>query len=388
MRARRACDRDRVRARGDRSCALAAQPAVAADHQQLDRIAPRWRLAAHWADGVEFGQRCCWPLNADRLGGAGEGRSLLQGAIAITDYDWYTFLWAQRELTEVNFWTPSARTGFRGELFSPFLFKLKAPHNAICGFAYFAQYSRLPDWLAWETFGVGNGCESFEEMRGRIRAIRSRIRYDESTGSDAIGCIQLVQPVFLPKEAWVPQPADWRVRTQRYARYDLAAGEGLRVWSACLDAAKAIGAQQPPGSSVLHDDGARYGAPQLVAPRLGQGTFRVAVLEAYSRACCVTGEHSLPALEASHIRPYASLGPHDVSNGLLFRADLHRLFDRGYITVTKEHRLEVGARLRDEFHNGRTYYPLHGAQLHLPSASSLRPSSEYLEWHNENAFLG
>ena len=32
------------------------------------------------------------------------------------------------------------------------MFKLRAPHNAICGFAYFAQFSRLPDWLAWVWF--------------------------------------------------------------------------------------------------------------------------------------------------------------------------------------------------------------------------------------------
>jgi len=155
----------------------------------------------------------------------------LQGAIAITDYGWYTFLSARPQITEVNFWTPSARAGFRAEPFSPFLFKLKAPHNAVCGFAYFAQYSRLPDWLAWEVFEEGNGCESFEDMRQRIREIRSRIRYDETTGSDEIGCIQLVHPVFFPANAWVPQPSDWRVRTQRYAKYDLSAGEGLRVWS-------------------------------------------------------------------------------------------------------------------------------------------------------------
>ena len=107
----------------------------------------------------------------------------LQGVIAITDHGWYRFLSARPSITEVNFWTPSARTGFRTEPFSPFLFKLKAPHNAVCGFAYFAQYSRLPDWLAWEAFEEGNGCESFEEMRERIREIRSRIRYDETTGS-------------------------------------------------------------------------------------------------------------------------------------------------------------------------------------------------------------
>ena len=312
----------------------------------------------------------------------------MQGAIAITDYGWYTFLSARPQLAEVNFWTPSARTGFRADQFSPFLFKLKAPHNAICGFAHFAQYSRLPDWLAWETFDVGNGCESFQEMRERIAGIRSRIRYDEATGSDEIGCIQLVQPVFFPRDAWVPQPSDWRARTQRYAKYDLSAGEGLRVWSACLDAAEAYRVQRPRDAPVSRDEEPRYGTPQLVAPRLGQGTFRVAVLEAYSRACCITGEHSLPVLEASHIQPYASSGPHDVSNGLLFRADLHRLFDKGYITVTKEYRLEVGARLRDEFQNGRTYYPFHGTHLQLPKSPPFRPSSEFLEWHNEHAFLG
>lgn len=311
----------------------------------------------------------------------------MQGVIAITDYGWYTFLSARTHITEVNFWTPSARTGFRTDPFSPFLFKLKSPHNAICGFAYFAQYTRLPDWLAWESFETGNGCESFEEMRERIREIRSRIRYDDVTGSDHIGCIQLVQPIFFSPAAWVPQPADWHVRTQRYAKYDLSAGEGLRVWTACMETAMALGMlrQEP---VPAHDETSRYGAPQLVLPRLGQGTFRVAVLEAYSRACCVTGEHSLPALEASHIQPYASAGPHEVSNGLLFRADLHRLFDKGYITVTPELQLEVGTRLRQEWHNGHTYYPLHGTRLKTPKAASLKPSSEYLRWHNEHTFLG
>ena len=61
--------------------------------------------------------------------------------------------------------------------------------------------------------------------------------------------------------------------------------------------------------------------------------FRVAVMDAYARACAVTHEHSLPALEASHIQPYAKNGPHDVRNGILLRADLHRLFDQGYVTT-------------------------------------------------------
>jgi putative restriction endonuclease len=51
-------------------------------------------------------------------------------------------------------------------------------------------------------------------------------------------------------------------------------------------------------------------------------------MEAYERACALTGEHSLPALEAAHIIPFALCGPHDVQNGLLLRADLHGLLDR------------------------------------------------------------
>jgi putative restriction endonuclease len=100
------------------------------------------------------------------------------------------------------------------------------------------------------------------------------------------------------------------------------------------------------------ETGSRYGEPQLVRPRLGQGTFRFAVLDAYG-SCAVTTEHSRPVLDAAHIRPYGEGGGHEVANGLLLRTDLHRLFDKGYVTVSPDHRLVVSKRLRDEWHNGR-----------------------------------
>ena len=263
------------------------------------------------------------------------------GTVAITDLGWYAFLSSRPEITEVNFWTPSARRTFKAPQFSPFLFKLRAPHNAICGFAWFAQYSVLPDWLAWETFGAGNGCASFDEMRERIGGIRERIRYDESTGSDNVGCIQLVSPVFFPREAWIPQPTDWHPRTQTPVKYDLTTGEGRRVWDSCIDTAAQLRITAPaavgaitPVRGIVTQDQPRYGSPMQIVPRLGQSTFRIAVLDAYGRACSVTNEHSLPALEAAHIRSYASDGPHEVRNGLLLRADLHRLFDKGYVTVS------------------------------------------------------
>ena len=50
-------------------------------------------------------------------------------------------------------------------------------------------------------------------------------------------------------------------------------------------------------------------------------------MNAYARSCAVTTEHSLPVLEASHIRPHADKGPHDVANGLLLRTDFHPPMD-------------------------------------------------------------
>ena len=130
---------------------------------------------------------------------------------------------AQDGLSEVNFWRPSDRRGFRAENLSPFIFKLKSPHNAICGFGYFKQYSRLPIWLAWDAFERANGCESLRELAERIGKLRPVPRPDE--GTIRIGCIQIVNPIFFAREDWIQQPLDWPPNIQSDKRYDLTSGE-------------------------------------------------------------------------------------------------------------------------------------------------------------------
>jgi putative restriction endonuclease len=71
---------------------------------------------------------------------------------------------------------------------------------------------------------------------------------------------------------------------------------------------------------------------------------------------------------------------------VLLRQDVHTLFDRGYLTITPEHKIEVSKRIRDEFDNGKEYYALHGSKVWLPEDVRLRPGSEYLSWHNENVY--
>lgn len=311
-----------------------------------------------------------------------------RGTVAVTDFGWYEFL-NRRSLEEVNFWTPSDRRTFAAAPFSPFFFKLKAPHRAIAGFGYFAKWSSLPPWLAWECFGEGNGCGSGAALEERLESIRQRIRFVGDRRRANIGCILIVQPTFFPRDAWIPQPYDWHDRTVSSEAYDLTVGEGKRIWEACQDRVVDVH-RSPPRQlpQVAGPLGPRYGTPRILSPRLGQGTFRISVLDAYARACAVTGEHSLPALEAAHIRAYDRDGPHLVSNGLLLRADLHRLFDKGYLTVNEDHKLEVSPRLRADYNNGRAYYPLHGRELQLPRDAADRPAGEYLAWHRENVYLG
>ena len=315
-----------------------------------------------------------------------------KGYIAITDPAWYAFLSAQRQVDEVNFWQPHGNRAFRAlDRGSPLFFKLHAPHRAIAGFGFFERYEALPAWLAWQCFGEMNGAPDFESMVDRILELRHDDSPSARAGDFQIGCIMIAAPVFFAPAEWVNPPADWaKTGIQQGKAYHLDAGEGRRVFQECLGRAttgdRYWNVERDP--LVVAADSPRYGNVIEVRPRLGQGLFRLAVRDAYGRACAVTGEHSEPALEAAHIKPYRQGGQHSVDNGLLLRSDLHRLYDRGYVTVTPDYVFRVGDRLRDEFKNGRSYYGLNGQRIRCPDAGTLRPRRELLEWHASTTYRG
>jgi putative restriction endonuclease len=212
----------------------------------------------------------------------------------------------------------------------------------------------------------------------------------DPAGNFEIGCIMLSAPVFLDRDMWIAPPRDWpRSGIMQGKSYDLSHGEGERVWQQCLASTPPGPGASIPAASVGESPGPRYGQPLLMTPRLGQGAFRFAVADAYGRACAVTNEHSRPVLEAAHIQPYAENGPHSVANGLFLRSDIHRLFDKGYVTVSPEdRRFVVSRRLKDDYENGKTYYALEGTVIHEPALAANRPGREYLEWHAHERFRG
>lgn len=297
-----------------------------------------------------------------------------RGYIGVTDRRWFERL-RRSGLDEVNFWQPSP-TGVSADAGTPWIFKLHYPQNAIVGFGYFTYYTRMPIAVAWETFGTGNGVSSYAEM---VKLVRT---YRKSSASDAsdIGCVVLSDPLFLDEADWIAAPDDWASNIVKGKYYGLAEGPGAVIWQQ-LAAHAAVPAI---ASSIVAPHA--LGKPVLVVPRLGQGAFRLQVTDAYARRCAVTGERTLPALEAAHIKPFSEVKSHDVRNGLLLRSDLHRLFDLGYVSVRPDLHFSVSRAIRDDFENGRDYYALHDREIRLPNDPKKEPQRELLEWHYDEVF--
>jgi putative restriction endonuclease len=305
--------------------------------------------------------------------------------VAVTDGDWFDQLRRKPDLTEVNFWSPSD-SSFRalqpGELF---LFKLHAPNNFIVGGGVFAHANSMPCSLAWEAFGEANGARSLAEMRKRIARYR-RVIPDEREDF-VIGCRVLTQPFFLDERQWIAVPDNFSKNIVKFKGYGTDDPDGRRLWDAVQNAMAGDDSFSARGFTDREKQ-ASYGEPVLVRPRLGQGAFRILVTDNYRRRCAISGERTLPALDAAHIRPFSDGGPHESSNGILLRRDIHSLFDLGYVTITPELKFEVSKKIREEFENGRHYYALHGSSIAVPDSPDRRPDPSALTWHNEHRFKG
>jgi putative restriction endonuclease len=121
--------------------------------------------------------------------------------------------------------------------------------------------------------------------------------------------------------------------------------------------------------------------PSWVKDRPGQATFRQRVLAAYGYRCCVTGEATEEVLDAAHIQPYVNKESDHVQNGLPLRADFHRLFDAGLITVDDDYRVVLGDHLESV-----TYASYDGRQILRPHEAADKPSREALKVHRSLVF--
>lgn len=179
--------------------------------------------------------------------------------------------------------------------------------------------------------------------------------------------------VRLPEEAHLLMPiADYITGAHTMASV------GEQEVQQAADQVDAAGGFQPDG--VVD---ARMKELVAIAKRQGQPVFRRALLVAYGCRCPISECDAVEVLEAAHIVAYA--GPHtnQVQNGILLRADLHTLFDRGLIGVAPDDwRVVVHQSLL-----GTAYGRMHNKPFSLPAEVAHQPNRESLVRRNREAGL-
>lgn len=300
-----------------------------------------------------------------------------------TNREWYHFLSNRPGTDEVNFWRPGGRQPFGqlqpGDLF---LFRFGRPDDAVVGGGTYTHFSFAPLFQVWEAFGEKNGTASYDSFLKLIARYRDLGDEPERAASAVIGNIVLTAPFFLDQNAWIPIPSDYQPTSPQGQGYDANLGTGRHLLRAVEAALRAT---EPRRVAEAMIEEVRFGE-SVVRRRLGQGGFSMVVSDAYEKRCAITGERTLPVLEAAHIIPVTRGGMHRPDNGLLLRSDIHKLFDRGYVTVDTDGRFRVSRRLKDEWQNGRVYYELDGRSIRLPGSTPLQPARQFLEWHNDMLF--
>lgn len=124
---------------------------------------------------------------------------------------------------------------------------------------------------------------------------------------------------------------------------------------------------------------------RIVRQRVGQDSFRDAMMDYWGGACAVTGVALPEVLRASHAKSWADCETDkerlDVFNGFLLVANLDALFDRGLISFEDTGAMLVSPHLS----------PAQRTQLMLESSMTLRWLAEehlpYLAWHRTRLFL-
>lgn len=306
--------------------------------------------------------------------------------VGLTDTKWFGFL-RQEPREDVNFWKPLGGANF-GAVPSgaPFLLKLRKLEHKIVGVGFFTVQTKASVSFAWDTFGPRNGYADRADFAAAINKYRVA-HHKPAELNPEINCLVLTAPIFFRKPDWLPAPADWGNPIVTGKVYSTQSAIGARLWADvsatllryCADAFT----QKLATDSLALESPAIY-REALTKVRIGQGAFKALVTQAYEKKCAISGEKTLPVLEAAHIQPYSQAGPNSLGNGLLLRSDLHKLFDRHYLTIDADDQVvRVSSRIKEEFQNGKEYYRFDGQPLRVRPKNNLdQLAKQYLQHHN------
>lgn len=194
--------------------------------------------------------------------------------------------------------------------------------------------------------------------------------YREGTGAERNVTFQVYHPLAH---------GIWDVRETSDGTYQV--GRVVDVSKLQIELAEArqlVAAESVP--PVTSDADLRVRELRAVVLREGQGEFRAALLDAYENRCAITDCAVIELLEAAHITPYRGPQTCRTDNGLLLRADIHTLFDKGLLWLEDDLSVKIAKQLR-----GSEYSSLNERRLRLPDDPACRPHVEHVARHRRAA---
>jgi putative restriction endonuclease len=128
----------------------------------------------------------------------------------------------------------------------------------------------------------------------------------------------------------------------------------------------------------------------LIKVRVNQGFFRRSVLLSYQNKCCITGLAIPELLVASHIIPWSKNIKErcNPENGLCMNALHDKAFDRGFITVTDDFKIQISERLLKRKNDeviAKYFVPYHQKEIVKPNR--FVPKADFLSYHRSNIFI-
>lgn len=132
------------------------------------------------------------------------------------------------------------------------------------------------------------------------------------------------------------------------------------------------------GEDLFGDDTRRRSLAAIVQ-REGQPAFRRELLSTYRNTCVISGCTIADLLEAAHIVPYQGMQSNSAANGLLLRADLHKLFDLHMLSIDPQ---TMTVRLSPALLESE-YACFDGVRIRPPHHPDWRPRPAALHHHRD-----
>lgn len=127
-----------------------------------------------------------------------------------------------------------------------------------------------------------------------------------------------------------------------------------------------------------------------IKARVNQSFFRSTILSSYNMKCCITGLSIPDFLVVSHIKPWSKdkenrTNPH---NGLCLNSIHDKAYDKGFITVTPDFKIQVSECFSDYSDDKAVKdFFLKYDDRNIRKPERFVPTRDFLDYHYQNIFI-